>query len=153
MSRKRGYNMSTKKTFSEIDRAYLKALRPELQKAIKAGEPDRAASFAKAIARLIRKQKLSTQTDLVTNGDFDVSAAEALKALVAASSTFVDVQTGRATNGYSAVEAAEALKALVVASSTFVDVINTVRHLDTTPEPSAHWDNGPTFPIYDEPTH
>jgi hypothetical protein len=38
-----------------VDREYLKLLRPELATAIRNGEPDRAASLARAIAKLRRK--------------------------------------------------------------------------------------------------
>jgi hypothetical protein len=45
-----------------VEREYLKLLQPELRQAIKEGEPIRAASFAKEIARLQRK-RLSTKGD------------------------------------------------------------------------------------------
>jgi len=38
-----------------VEREYLRLLEPELKAAIDNGEPDRAACFAKAIARLRRK--------------------------------------------------------------------------------------------------
>lgn len=41
---------------SVVEREYLKLLKPELQQAIEQGEPERAASFAKEIARLQRKK-------------------------------------------------------------------------------------------------
>lgn len=43
-----------------VEREYLKLLKPELRQAIKEGDPGRAASFAKEIARLQRK-KLQTK--------------------------------------------------------------------------------------------
>ena len=49
-----------KKGLSIVEIQYLKLLKPELQQAIKEGEPQRAASFAKEIARLQRK-KLQTK--------------------------------------------------------------------------------------------
>jgi len=49
--------MNNRKTrLSIVEREYLKALKPELRAAIKDGLPERAASFAKAIARLERKK-------------------------------------------------------------------------------------------------
>lgn len=44
-------------SLSLVEREYLRLLKPELHKAIEAGEPERAASFAKEIARLRRKAK------------------------------------------------------------------------------------------------
>lgn len=41
---------------SVVEREYLKALKPELRAAIRDGLPERAATFAKAIARLERKK-------------------------------------------------------------------------------------------------
>lgn len=40
-----------------METEYLRLLQPELEAAIENGEPDRAASFAKEIARLRRKAK------------------------------------------------------------------------------------------------
>jgi len=40
-----------------VETEYLRLLQPELEAAIENGEPDRAASFAKEIARLRRKAK------------------------------------------------------------------------------------------------
>ena len=48
------------KGLSVVEREYLKLLKPELRQAIKEGDPLRAASFAKEIARLQRK-KLQAQ--------------------------------------------------------------------------------------------
>ena len=45
-----------KSVLNIVEREYLKALRPELRRAIESGEPERAATFAKAIARLQRKR-------------------------------------------------------------------------------------------------
>ncbi len=42
-----------------LDREYLRLLKPELAAAIRDGEPERAASFAKALAKLRRKEKKS----------------------------------------------------------------------------------------------
>jgi len=52
-----------------VEREYLKALRPELRRAIESGEPERAATFAKAIARLQRKRLAGKQKK---NGVCDV---------------------------------------------------------------------------------
>jgi len=46
----------------EIEKAYAKALKPELKKAIVSGEPERAASFAKALAKVYRKARLRLRT-------------------------------------------------------------------------------------------
>jgi hypothetical protein len=40
-----------------VDREYLKLLKPELAAAIRNGDPDRAASFARELAKLRRKSK------------------------------------------------------------------------------------------------
>lgn len=51
--------MSTKtkkRGLTVVEREYLKALRLELRKAIQDGEPDRAATFAREVAKLRRKQ-------------------------------------------------------------------------------------------------
>ena len=45
-----------KNRLTVIEREYLKLLRPELRQAVKEGDPTRAASFAKEIARLQRKK-------------------------------------------------------------------------------------------------
>ena len=39
-----------------VEKEYLKLLKPQLADAIRSGEPDRAASFAKELARLQRKK-------------------------------------------------------------------------------------------------
>ena len=39
-----------------VEKEYLKLLKPELADAIRSGEPERAASFAKELARLQRKK-------------------------------------------------------------------------------------------------
>ena len=39
-----------------VEKEYEKVIRPELKKAIREGEPDRAASFAKELAKLQRKK-------------------------------------------------------------------------------------------------
>lgn len=49
-------SMRRKKVLSVVEREYLKLLKPELRQAIKEGDPLRAASFAKEIARLQRKK-------------------------------------------------------------------------------------------------
>jgi hypothetical protein len=45
-----------------ITQEYIKILKPELRKAIQAGEPDRAASFARELAKLHRKRQISKKT-------------------------------------------------------------------------------------------
>jgi len=40
-----------------VEREFLKVLKPQLADAIKSGEPDRAASFAREIAKLQRKKQ------------------------------------------------------------------------------------------------
>jgi hypothetical protein len=47
-----------KKSFglTVVEKEYLKVLMPELREAIRSGEPDRAASFAREAARLQRKK-------------------------------------------------------------------------------------------------
>jgi hypothetical protein len=52
----------TKKGLTIVERAYLRSLKPELKKALADGAPERAATFAKVVARLIRKAKRG-QTD------------------------------------------------------------------------------------------
>lgn len=47
----------------EVERTYVKALKPELKKAIVDGEPDRAASFAKTLAKIYRTAQGRTQTN------------------------------------------------------------------------------------------
>lgn len=44
-------------SLSIVEIEYLKLLEPELRQAIEDGEPNRAASFAKELARLRRKAK------------------------------------------------------------------------------------------------
>lgn len=39
-----------------VEKEYLKLLKPHLAEAIRSGEPDRAASFAKELAKLQRKK-------------------------------------------------------------------------------------------------
>ena len=59
-------SMSTRKRdagLSIVEREYLRLLRPELRRAIKEGEPERAASFAKEIARLERKRHSRKRAD------------------------------------------------------------------------------------------
>ena len=51
------------------DREYLKALKPELRRAIESGDVERAATYAKAIARLHRKRLEGKQKK---NGGCDV---------------------------------------------------------------------------------
>lgn len=48
-------------SLSIVDREYLKVVKRELATAIRNGEPERAASFARALARLIRKDKSQAQ--------------------------------------------------------------------------------------------
>ncbi len=54
-------------SLSLVEREYLRLLKPELHKAIEAGEPDRAASFAKEIARLQRKAKRANESKAATD--------------------------------------------------------------------------------------
>ena len=49
-------NTKTKSRLSVVEVEYVKLLKPELQQAIEQGEPERAAAFAKEIARLQRKK-------------------------------------------------------------------------------------------------
>jgi hypothetical protein len=50
-----------KSALNIVEREYLRALRPELRRAIQGGEPERAAAFARAIARLERKRKATQE--------------------------------------------------------------------------------------------
>jgi len=45
-----------------INQAYIEALQPELTRAILAGEPDRAASFARELAKLHRRRRRPKKT-------------------------------------------------------------------------------------------
>jgi len=47
---------NTKIRLTVVEREYLRLLKPELRQAIKEGDPGRAASFAKEVARLQRKK-------------------------------------------------------------------------------------------------
>ncbi len=47
-------------TLKDVEKTYVKALKPELRKAIVSGEPERAASFAKALAKVYRKTQQAT---------------------------------------------------------------------------------------------
>lgn len=47
-----------------VEREYIKLLRPELTAAIRDGEPDRAASFARELAKLVRKRRRASQQHL-----------------------------------------------------------------------------------------
>jgi hypothetical protein len=55
-----------------VEVEYVKLLEPELKAAIESGEPNRAASFAKELARLRRKEKTDsgnhTATEAVPGG-------------------------------------------------------------------------------------
>jgi len=48
--------MRRRKGLSVVDVEYRRALQPELKNAIHNGEPERAAAFAKALAKLRRKE-------------------------------------------------------------------------------------------------
>jgi len=48
--------MRQRRGLSEVEIEYRKMLLPELDKAVRSGEPERAAAFAKALAKLRRKE-------------------------------------------------------------------------------------------------
>lgn len=48
--------MRRRKGLSVVEVEYRKLLRPELKNAINIGDPERAAAFAKALAKLHRKE-------------------------------------------------------------------------------------------------
>ena len=52
--------MRQRKGLSLVEVEYRKLLKPELRNAINTGEPERAAAFAKALAKLRRKELSAT---------------------------------------------------------------------------------------------